>query len=259
MTQDEQSGFDEQAAEQALAYAMEQAAEPPPEPPAPPKPPRKPLTLPRLPRLPRLPAVKVKPRDVLAVLVLICKKTVYFTKAAFNREAVYGLALRLLLITSLTALLLGLANRYTSGYIRSAEEEEMAALMRAILPAEQYEPVESASGRAYTALVGGEVAGYAAVAESPGFAGPIKLLVGFTDDFTIAGVRIISMLETAGYGTRAESEPWFLAQFEGKAGGLQYGRDIDALSGATVSSAAILEAVNNARELIWSLREAGAI
>ena len=49
--------------------------------------------------------------------------------------------------------------------------------------------------------------------------------------------------ETAGLGARAQ-EAAFTDQFIGKSGVLAYGEGIDAIAGATITSTAVLEAVN---------------
>ncbi|MBQ8160177.1 MAG: FMN-binding protein, partial [Clostridia bacterium] len=49
--------------------------------------------------------------------------------------------------------------------------------------------------------------------------------------------------ETDGFGKRA-SEEEFTSQFIGKSGPFTYGEGVDALSGATITSNAVLEALN---------------
>ncbi len=63
----------------------------------------------------------------------------------------------------------------------------------------------------------------------------------------IAEISIDASTQTPEYGGRAQTEPAFAAQFIGKALPLEMEKDIDALSGATVTSAAVVEALNAAR------------
>ncbi|MBR6219160.1 MAG: FtsX-like permease family protein [Clostridia bacterium] len=63
----------------------------------------------------------------------------------------------------------------------------------------------------------------------------------------IAEISIDASTQTPEYGGRAQTEPAFAAQFIGKALPLTLGDDVDALSGATVTSAAVVEALNAAR------------
>lgn len=83
-----------------------------------------------------------------------------------------------------------------------------------------------------------------------GYGGDIQITVGITEDGTVNGVSILSISETAGLGMRA-TDPAFYGQYEGKQaekfvvskdGG--NGEPIDALSGATITSRAVTDAVN---------------
>ncbi len=85
-----------------------------------------------------------------------------------------------------------------------------------------------------------------------GYGGDIKITVGITADGTVNGVSILDISETAGLGMKAK-EPSFYGQYEGKQaekfvvskdGGS--GEPIDALSGATITSRAVTDAVNAA-------------
>jgi len=74
-----------------------------------------------------------------------------------------------------------------------------------------------------------------------------KVLVGFDSKAEIKAMKILSKEETAGLGAKmvetlpGESKPWFLKQFEGKnASDLE---DAQAVTGATVSSRAIIDGV----------------
>ena len=72
----------------------------------------------------------------------------------------------------------------------------------------------------------------------------------------IAGIGITTMKETAGVGTRVK-EPAFLRQFPGKAVPVKLrsqGGDIDAVSGATISSNAVITAVASAVDIYTELK-----
>lgn len=77
-----------------------------------------------------------------------------------------------------------------------------------------------------------------------GFGGDVTVQVELNDDGTVKSLAIDTPNETAGLGQRA-SEAEFTDQFIGKAGPFAYGENgIDALSGATITSNAVLEAIN---------------
>ncbi len=79
-------------------------------------------------------------------------------------------------------------------------------------------------------------------------------MVGVKTDGTVAGVNILSISETAGLGMNATNES-FLSQFLGKSGTigvLKNGSsetEIQALTGATITSKAMASAVNQALAL----------
>lgn len=91
------------------------------------------------------------------------------------------------------------------------------------------------------------------VTSHEGYGGDIVLSVGVETDGTVSGVEMLSISETAGLGMKA-AEPAFKSQFSGKnvpsfsytkSGGA--GNDtIDALSGATITTNAVTNAVNGA-------------
>ena len=82
-------------------------------------------------------------------------------------------------------------------------------------------------------------------ASAQGFGGEVTVHVTLAEDGTIQALTIETPNETPGFGQRASEEPEFAAQFIGKAGPFTYGENgIDALSGATRTSGAVLEALN---------------
>lgn len=91
-----------------------------------------------------------------------------------------------------------------------------------------------------------------------GYGGDVGVMVGFDlDAGTLAGIGITTMKETPGLGARV-AEPGFTRQFTGH--GMdnveltKNGGDIDAVSGATISSTASVTAINRAVELFRSLK-----
>ncbi|MHC1694279.1 MAG: FMN-binding protein [Eubacteriales bacterium] len=96
----------------------------------------------------------------------------------------------------------------------------------------------------------GKVLGFTVSVSPKGYAGAIEMLVGVNLDNTVKGVRIIEEGETAGVGTKVKDEA-FLYQFarlvyEIKAN--QEENSVDLISGATISSKAVLKGVNLALE-----------
>lgn len=101
----------------------------------------------------------------------------------------------------------------------------------------------------------GNVVGYAInVANSESFDGGLALVVGIRPDGTVNGIAFTELHETPGMGMRC-GEPEFMEQFAGaavsqftlnKSGGSTEPDQIDAVSGATITSTSVVNAVNAA-------------
>lgn len=98
----------------------------------------------------------------------------------------------------------------------------------------------------------GNTIGYVVtVTDSEGYGGDIKIAMGIKSDGTLNGIEILSISETAGLGMKANTDE-FKGQFRNKQveqftytkTGAQNDYEIDALSGATITTKAVLNAVN---------------
>jgi electron transport complex protein RnfG len=107
----------------------------------------------------------------------------------------------------------------------------------------------------YEAQAGGEKAGYAIKVITSGSQGNIEMMVGVDAEGVVTGVSIVSNSETSGIGSKVMSNQptaagvGVLDQFEGKSaadGTLVVGTNVDAISGATVSSRGVTTGVNAA-------------
>ena len=79
-----------------------------------------------------------------------------------------------------------------------------------------------------------------------GYNGDITLMVGVSNEGKVTGLVVEDMKETRGLGSKSLTDVDFLAQFLLTGGEAEVGTDIDALTGATVSSKAVTKAVNSA-------------
>ena len=120
---------------------------------------------------------------------------------------------------------------------------------KAVLPdATTFEAVESATSGVQAAVKADT--GWVIQASAKGFGGQVPVIVGLDADGAIVGVSFPENSETAGYGAQLyeegnESAAALAASLVGKSGEVAIG-DVDALSGATISSKAVVEAVNTA-------------
>lgn len=180
------------------------------------------------------------------------------------------LAAILFAITFTATLLLTLCNYITKGQIEKlALENAEKAKQEVIAGAEFTEldlnaEISEKYGDAivYEAKKGDEFAGYCIQMNATGYIGPIDMIVGIKPDMSFAGIKIISMSETPGLGAKA-GEKAFYGQFaNGKSGELTVIKsktdkpsEIQAVTGATISSKAITNAANTALELAKEIKE----
>ena len=131
---------------------------------------------------------------------------------------------------------------------------------------------DGAFGRVYIneAVVGkdssGNAAGYAiSVSSMEGYDGEIAMSVGILPDGTVTGISFTTITETAGMGMLANEDSW-KAQFKdknveafklNKAGGSTTDEEIDSVSGASITSGAVVNAVNAALDFFHNYVVAG--
>ena len=88
--------------------------------------------------------------------------------------------------------------------------------------------------------------GYVIESTAYGYNGDITLMVGVSNEGKVTGLTVENLQETWGLGAKALTDVPFLAQFLLTGGDAEVGSNIDALTGATVSSKAVTKAVNSA-------------
>ena len=160
------------------------------------------------------------------------------------------LVLVLLLITVVVAGLLGFVNYLTADRIAENTAKKANEAMQAVLPSDSYEKLETVSEDITEAYRSEN--GYVVRLNANGFGGAVDMMVGIDMSGTVTGVSVISHSETASLGAECTREDW-RAQFAGTAGDLKVTKDggtVDALTGATVTSRAVTEAVNRAVEFV---------
>ncbi len=96
--------------------------------------------------------------------------------------------------------------------------------------------------------------GYCIEVQVAGFGGPMDMTVGVDVNGRVTGIVIMSHSEVRNMGTKALTEDYF-GQFVGKSGTITTaGRNsVDTVSGATITSKAVMEGVNRALEIAANL------
>lgn len=174
------------------------------------------------------------------------------TRSISTGAYVLRLTLTLFLITTIVAGLLGLVNYVTADTIAEQIAQKAENAMRQVLEADSYEPLGVPEESAVTAAYRAGDRGYVVRVAPNGFGGAIDMMVGVDVSGAVTGVAIVSQSETASLGANCTRED-FRAQFTGKTGTLSVSKDggeIEALTGATVTSRAVTEGVNTALEFV---------
>lgn len=110
----------------------------------------------------------------------------------------------------------------------------------------------------------GHLVGYAIPGEGPGFQDTIRLLYGYLPNKQqIVGMEILESRETPGLGDKIYKDANFVANFKAlavepsiilvKKGSKSAHNEVDAISGATISSKAVVKIINQTNDK-WLLR-----
>ena len=162
----------------------------------------------------------------------------------------------LTLICSVIALLLAVVNMLTKDTIAAnIEKEKIEAISRIFGDVDDVEAFVADLHEVYLVKYKDGVLGYTVTVKPQGYGGEIEMLVGIEPGGSVVGIEIISMSETPGVGSRVKSDPDFLPQFKGMTGTLSVGETVDAISGASISSKAVVSGVNEALAVKFNAAE----
>ena len=194
-------------------------------------------------------------------------------KVDMDPKYIVELTVKLFVTCLVVAGLLGGVNAITKDRIAAINWENTVAAMQAVAadpenttynetPLENTQAMTDAAsaaggtlGAIYEAQVNGESAGYAVTVSASGSQGTIEMMVGVDAEGAVTGVSVINHSETSGIGTKVTgNEPTaagvgVLDQFVGKSaadGTLTVGTNVDAITGATVSTRGVTTGVNAA-------------
>lgn len=174
----------------------------------------------------------------------------------------------LFLITLTAGLVLGFVYQITKNPIEKQEEKvRNAAYVKVFPDAESFETINSDDATAFVTGEGfkeqvinevlvaknedlSEIGYVIDVTTKEGYAGDIQFLMGIRADGTLNGISILSITETPGLGMKATEilAPQFtnkkVEQFEYMKSGAIAASQIDAISGATITTKAVTNGVN---------------
>ena len=169
------------------------------------------------------------------------------------------LAITLLLITAVVAAALAGINAVTAPRIQAINVQKTQSAIEAVLPGGGEEiGFTDDTGLVNTVYKG--QSGYAVEVAPAGFNGTVTMMVGVDPSGKVLGISIVNHTETAGLGAEAASQgaagTAFRGQFAGMGGNVSVTKDggqVDALTGATITSRAVCTGVNAALDVVAKL------
>lgn len=168
---------------------------------------------------------------------------------SMNQLIKFGLILGVICLAA--TLVLAVTYEVTRPKIEEQLKAEERSALKSIMPSADSFGEKTLDGIEYfEALKGKTVVGYCVRVAGNGYNGYIRMIAGVDSNGAIEGVAVLEHNETPGLGAKineirpGESEPWFLKQFKGRnARSVAVKKDIDAITGATISSKAVTDAV----------------
>ena len=169
------------------------------------------------------------------------------------------LAITLLLITAVVAAALAAVNSVTAPKIQAINEQKTQTAIEAVLPGGGEEIAFTDDTGLVSTVYKGQ-SGYAVEVTPSGFNGTVTMMVGVDNAGKVLGISVVNHTETAGLGAEAASQgaagTAFRSQFTGMSGSVSVTKDggqVDALTGATITSRAVCTGVNAALNAVAKL------
>ncbi len=169
----------------------------------------------------------------------------------------------LTLICVVAALALGIVYNNAAPLIAAQEEKRIQQALKQVLPdADEFRMKQIDAKTYHEGYKKGRLIGYVMLAKAEGYSGDIEMMVGLDRKGAITGVQILSQQETPGLGAccveikHGEKDPWFTRQFKQKKATELSLENIDTITGATITSEAIIDAIKeDAQEFLGKLKK----
>ena len=175
------------------------------------------------------------------------------------KEIIKPIAVLSIICLVVTAVL-AFVHMETSPIILAAEEKAAAQARTEVLPeAKDFEKIEGIPlpDGVTEAYRGSNRSGYVIISQAKGYGGTIRIICGIRPDGSIQEVKTLSHAETGGIGSRvADNASPYRLGYSGKTADT-YG-EVDAVTGATISSTAYKKAVGQAFEAYAVIKGAEA-
>ena len=182
-------------------------------------------------------------------------------KTESTAKFVVRLGVTLFLIAAVVAGILAAVNSITDPVIKNLNEEKTQKAIEAVLPGGyETEITDYADATGLVSKVYKGANGYALEVKPSGFDNTITMMVGVDFEGNVLGISVVSHTETAGLGAvsaaKTSAGEEFRGQFVGQSGEVKVKKDggeMDAITGATITSRAICTGVNAALDCVAGL------
>lgn len=184
------------------------------------------------------------------------------------------LGLVLLVFTAIAAGILGVLNQETKGIIEEVKIKENNEARQEVLPnGMDFNELDESELNAitkeaplvqeiYVGLDGEATVGYTIKTEISGYSGPVVVMTGIDNEGIITGMKVVSNTETPGLGANAAT-PEFQKQYLEKLAeddielvkNAPTEEQVEALTGATITSKAVTDSVNEAIKAYKNIRK----
>jgi electron transport complex protein RnfG len=158
----------------------------------------------------------------------------------------------LMAISAVAAASLALTYNLCKPLIDADKLNETKEALSSILPAaktfsEDRRTIEGNEVSYFTGESHSKTVGVIVSVSSKGYGGPIDMLVGVDPAGKVTGVKILKISDTPGLGLKA-NDAKYLSQYIGRNWGKRFmaKKDIQAISGATITSQAVADGVSDA-------------
>ena len=180
-----------------------------------------------------------------------------------NGKAVIIPTVVLLVICLVIPFALSLTNAVTKDKIADLEKEKRESAMSGLIEAENYEEKSYKDEFTSTvAITDGSAIGYIFETSKKGYGGDVSVMTAVDPDGTVKAIEILDVSnETPGLGQNSQKKD-FYSQYAGKKAGVTVKKngadpeknEVDAVTGATITSKAVTGAVNEALEQFEKVR-----
>ena len=158
------------------------------------------------------------------------------------------------------AIILTAASAGLAGTAASNAETELNEMISYLLPGGgEFEEIEyNGADSKITNVYKGE-GGYVLAMTTNGYVDEIKLLVAVDNDGVVKGYTVRDIHDTYGLGLGVQDDLYFLVGLMNSKGDLAVNSNIDAVTGATISSSAVVACVNAASKYVQEAGAAGVL